>query len=861
MYFGQTIHPLNFAYAERVALTATGDAVEFSSTADHHLHHDGGENASPSSLARVRCRELAPWVVKLTVENGRVTDRRQDSDGLAPAWRDAGRTVVPSPAPGTGSEDGFVFAIAGFTVRATGAGLDLTWATGGRLTPTTSAATDRAHVATATGKPGPRQPLGGIGTNGCQTALHWDLGGATAALGFGERAGRLNKLGQGFDHHTVDVVAVHAHSWQRDDFDPGYVAIPLAILKLAGGAYVGLFFDNPERAVLDVGRRLAGVLMHQATDADTDLYLLAGPTLRDVTRHFAELTGRAELPPLWAIGHHQCRWGYRTEADFRALAARFAEYDIPTGAFWYDIDYMDGYRVFTWDRRNFPEPRRLNEDLKTQGIYTVAIVDPGVKHDPGYPVYDSGTAANAFCRAASGRPYVGSVWPGDTLFPDYTQAHARDWWAGLLARWLDESAVDGAWLDMNDPATGDTSPDEMRFDGGRVPHARFHNQYGHFMARASRAAFEKLDPRRRPFLLTRSGATGTQRHAAIWNGDNASNWQHLRMSIPCTLNLGLSGVAFNGPDVGGFMGNTTAELLTRWYQAGFLFPFFRNHSCEGTKNQEPWEFGPLVRGRIADVIRTRYRLLPYVYQLFWEHFLHGDPLLRPLCYEFDDPGLEHVDDQFLLGPHLLAAPMLRSLDEEHALLVDGRPVQFRAVTLPGGGSTGTWWFDLRRGEWLAGGQTLHYPVGLDESPLFVRDGAIIPYHGGPLANAHTDFRETVELHVFSRAAPAVGHYHLDDQRTRAYLLDGQHNRATFRAGRRDDGSGSGNGGWFFDVEETGPLPTGGTAWTPVFYGETPSLEEDSLGGATPLFVNGARRPAPLARGTRRWVGRDVSVLA
>ena len=328
--------------------------------------------------------------------------------------------------------------------------------------------------------------------------------------------------------------------------------------------------------------------------------------------------------------------------------------------------------------------------------------------------------------------------------------------------------MDGAWLDMNDPATGESSSDEMLFEHGQTPHARFHNQYAHFMCAASRAAFERLDPQRRPFLLTRSASTGTQRHAAVWTGDNASNWPHLRMTIPCTLNLGLSGVAFNGPDVGGFMGNADAELLTRWYQAGFLFPFFRNHSCEGTKAQEPWEFGPVVRGRIADVIRTRYRLLPHVYQLFWEHHLHGDPILRPMGYEFDDPGLEHVDDQFLLGPSLLAAPMLHSLEENHALLVHGQPAQFRAVTLP----AGCGWFDLNRGEWLAGGQTLRYPVGLDESPLFVRDGSILFWHGGELANGHTDFRAAVELHVFCRDGAATGRYHLDDQTTRAYLLDG-----------------------------------------------------------------------------------------
>ena len=337
MHFGQKVHPLNFAYAERAAV-ATDDraAVEFTAAAGAAVRVSGSRTRALGRPAH-------------GVERSRLPTARQYSDGVAPAWRDAGRDVAPTAAG--------VFETAGFTVTATAAGLDLRWATGGHLPPTTSAVTDRAWHVPGPAEPGPRSLLGGVGVNGPQTTLQWELGGATAALGFGERTGRLNRLGQSMDHHTVDVVAVHAHHWQRDDFDPAYVAIPLAILRLADGAYVGLFFDNPQRTVLDVGKRLPGVLMFQAMDGPTDLYLLAGPTLRDVARHFAELTGRAELPPPWALGHHQCRWGYQREADFRALAARFREFDIPTSVFWYDIDYMDAYRVFTWNGRTpFPTP-------------------------------------------------------------------------------------------------------------------------------------------------------------------------------------------------------------------------------------------------------------------------------------------------------------------------------------------------------------------------------------------------------------------------------------------------------------------------------------------------------------------------
>ncbi len=342
--------------------------------------------------------------------------------------------------------------------------------------------------------------------------------------GFGERTRRLNKLGDSADCLNVDVVAVFRHTYGRDDYDPTYVAIPLAILKISE-RFLGLFFDNPGRAILDAGKCRPGEFWYQSLGGNTDLYLLAGPSLAEVVRRYTALTGRAPLPPLWALGYHQCRWGYQHEAEFRELAAQFAAADVPISALWYDIDYMDSYRLFTWDRVDFPDPASLNRDLKAAGIRAVTIVDPGVKREPGYPVYDSGREHAAFCQTASGREYVGKVWPGDTVFPDFTLETTRDWWAGWLADFLRDGAVDGAWLDMNDPATGYSRTEEMRFDHGAIPHDRYHNQYAHFMAMASRAACDRLDPDGRPFLLTRSACAGTQRYSAVWTGDNASNWQ------------------------------------------------------------------------------------------------------------------------------------------------------------------------------------------------------------------------------------------------------------------------------------------------------------------------------------------------
>ena len=284
----------------------------------------------------------------------------------------------------------------------------------------------------------------------------------------------------------------------------------------------------------------------------------------------------------------------------------------------------------------------------------------------------------------------------------------------------------------------------MRFQHGAIPHDRYHNQYAHFMAMASRQACDRLDPDGRPFLLTRSACAGTQRYSAVWTGDNASNWKHLRMALPCSLNLSLSGVAFNGPDVGGFMDDTSAELLTRWHQACCLFPFFRNHSAKHSRFQEPWQFGPGPLAAIRGAIRTRYRLLPYLYQCFFAHWRDGDPIIRPLLYHYAGPEYVHLDDQYLVGDALLVAPILHGEGQGPESVRAGVKCQERSVLLPPG-----WWFDLNRGEWVAGGRVIPYAAALDELPLFARDGAVLPYYAGPLRNSFMDW-SAVELHLFCR---------------------------------------------------------------------------------------------------------------
>jgi alpha-glucosidase len=329
-----------------------------------------------------------------------------------------------------------------------------------------------------------------------------------------------------------------------------------------------------------------------------------------------------------------------------------------------DIDYMDGYRVFTFSPTGFPDPAGLNAYLHARGFKSVWMIDPGVKVDPGYRVYDSGTAADVWVHDAFGGDYRGAVWPGDCVFPDFTRPATRAWWAGLYRDFMGQG-IDGVWNDMNEPSVFNVPGKTMlrhnwHRGGGDLPagpHAQYHNVYGMLMVRATREGIAAANPARRPFVLTRSNFLGGQRYAATWTGDNASTWEHLKMSIPMTLNLGLSGQPFNGPDLGGFSGAPNGELWAHWVAVGAFFPFCRGHSVKGAPAKEPWAFGPEVEAVARTALERRYRLLPYYYTLFRESSLDGLPIMRPVFFaDPRDPALRAEDDVFLIGDDLLVVP-------------------------------------------------------------------------------------------------------------------------------------------------------------------------------------------------------------
>ncbi len=559
--------------------------------------------------------------------------------------------------------------------------------------------------------------------------------------GMGEKSGPLEKSCLRTKFWNTDVGADFAPSLtEANKADPMYVAVPYMAVQTPHG-WLGLLLDNfcetfmlTTSDVSDgLGKKAPRGFSLGSANGRPILLLLYGPSLAELTRKLQQIVGAVPRPPLWALGHHQCRWGYETREHLQWLQRNFRRRGIPVDGLWLDIGYMRGYRVFTVDRRRQPSWRHTLRDLAADNLHVVPILDPGVKQESGYSVYEDGVQHDVFCKTAAGVEFVGMVWPGRTVFPDFSMEEGRRWWARHVAAFAREG-VHGAWLDMNDPATGFVNPQGMRFGRGHWPHDRYHNAYALGMARASFEGLMAAHPEQRPFLLCRSGSTGISRYAATWTGDNYSNYAWLQGCIPTSLNLSLSGVPFNGPDIGGFFGDASEELMVRWEKACFLFPFHRIHTCINTRAQEPWAFSRRAADVLRHYIRLRYRFLPYLYQLFVAQEQDGDPILRPLFYEFSEAAAmppPRLEDQFMVGPVLLQAPQVTEAKE-------------RDVLLPSGA-----WFDFATGIWRQEGGKLRRKEEPETTPLFGREGFIVPMRPAGEWHRPTDLRR-VELHVLMR---------------------------------------------------------------------------------------------------------------
>lgn len=574
----------------------------------------------------------------------------------------------------------------------------------------------------------------------------------TSLYGTGQAAGQLLRNGR-----VVECWNTDAYGYQ-DDAPSLYTSHPWVLAVRADGTAFGVLADTTYRCEIDLRE---GIVFRAAGPA-FPVVVIEGQSPQDVVIGLADLTGRIAMPPIWAIGYHQCRYSYNPDARVREIATEFRARRIPADVIWMDIDYMDGYRVFTFDAGQFPDPAGLNHWLGSMGFANVWMIDPGVKDERGYFVRDEMIERDLAVRNASGEVYRGEVWPGWCVFPDYTMRAAREWWAGLYQDFM-ALGIDGVWNDMNEPAVFNvptkTMPEDNRHRadaelGGPASHARFHNVYGMLMVRATREGVVAANPDRRPFVLSRANFIGGQREGATWTGDNTANWYHVDASIPMTLNLGLSGQPFAGPDIGGFAENGTPEMFARWIGFGALLPFARGHTGKGNIDKEPWAFGPEVEATARRALEQRYILLPHFYTLFHEAATTGLPVARPAFFaDPADPALRGEDNSFLLGDGLL-------------VVAQTAPLRDRAAVLP-------------RGVWE--------PLRLvDPDPdlpdLYLRGGSILPT--GPIVQ-HTRERPLDPLTLWialDAQGRASGRLYEDAGEGLAYL-DGEYLLTTYEAMR------------------------------------------------------------------------------
>jgi alpha-glucosidase len=591
-------------------------------------------------------------------------------------------------------------------------------------------------------------------------------------FGCGERTSGLEKTGSHQVFWNIDPPQGHTAS-----FNNLYTSIPF-VLSLVDGRAHGVLFDSTHRVEIDLAKADPERVTYSAAGGDLVYYVILGPTPADVLDRYTALTGRTPMPPLWALGNQQSRWSYMSDAELRRIAGEFRARGIPCDVLYLDIDYMDGYRVFTWDDERFPDPSGMIASLAEDGYRVVTIVDPGVKADRGYDVYREGRARGFFCLTREGAEYRNVVWPGICAFPDFANPDVREWWGSLHAGLLD-AGVAGVWCDMNEPALfvplQSTMPEDVVHRGaGRTQHhAEVHNAYGQWMAEATREGLARLRPERRPFVISRAGYAGLQRHALQWTGDNSSWWEHLWMGMPQLQNLGLSGIAWCGVDVGGFFGDCDGELLARWTEFGIFQPFCRNHSAMGTVAQEPWAFGEPWESICREMLLLRMRLLPYLYTAFEECHRTGAPVLRPLLFEFpDDPVTYTADDQFLVGSALLVAPMTRP------------GLEHRHVYLPAG-SWAHWW----TGEIVSGPAHVlaHAPLG--QPALYARANTPLPL-GDPIQ--HTGEPSGLTWRVFASPGSSsaslyedAGDGHGPCSRRTAHVESGEDGRVRFSLSPRE----------------------------------------------------------------------------
>jgi alpha-glucosidase len=568
-------------------------------------------------------------------------------------------------------------------------------------------------------------------------------------IGLGEKTGGLNRRGSTFVNWNSDVPAYGTNA------DPIYASIPFYIGMHSQKDVYGLFLDNSYKTTFNMGGSTDDKFTSiTIPDGEMNYYFIGGSNVAGIINNYTALTGRAKLPPLWSLGYQQCRWSYFPDKEVMNIASTFREKSIPCDVIYLDINYMDNYKVFTFSPQNFPQPAEMVKKLKDMGFHVVCIIDPGLKIEEGYPAYDEGVKNNYFVKLPDGKDYVGEVWPGRSHFPDFTNPVVRKWWGKMFSAYTDKG-IDGFWNDMNEPsAWGQSIPDmvEFNFDGHKTTMLEAHNLFGMQMARSTYEGARDQMNGGRPLTITRATYAGGQRYTTIWTGDNFASDEHMLLGTRLVNSLGVSGFPFAGPDIGGFIGIPSRELITRWLSLAVYTPFMRNHSDYGNLHREPWVFGKDWENIQREMINQRYKLLPYIYSTFKEATETGMPACRTLAidYTFDENIYKNdYENEYLFGDNFLVCPVSSKQEISKVYLPEGN------------------WYRLSNDEFFTGKKSCLVESPISELPVFVKAGAIVPMQSVAQFTAQkTD--ETLIVHIYNGNEQSKYSYYEDDGLTYSF---------------------------------------------------------------------------------------------
>ncbi|SHH22698.1 TIM-barrel domain-containing protein [Thermosipho atlanticus] len=590
-------------------------------------------------------------------------------------------------------------------------------------------------------------------------------------FGFGDKVGPFNRWGKKYIFWNTDNYTHHPGA------DPLYKSFPFNIFINDNQKY-GIFTDYPGYLEIDLGSEGKSEIVFKIRGSGFNQYVIVGNSVRDILSQYLYLTGKNIAFPKWAFGYQQSRWSYFSDKEVLEVAKKFREKKIPCDVIYLDIDYMDDYKIFTWNERNFSNYKNMLRELHNNGFKISAILDPGVKVEKGYKIFEEGKD-KYFLKDIDGKDFEGAVWPGRVRFPDFRDRKVRKWW-GQKVKQLREEGIDGFWNDMNELSIFATEKDieemksiikKMKLEDGiniaikagmigeigrrvkveniihldGIKHYKIKNIYGFNMIRASYEGFEKKE---RKMIITRSAYSGVQRYGGVWTGDNHSWWEHIQLEISRIMSLGLVGVFYNGCDVGGFGGDVNAELLVRFMQFGSFIPMFRNHSAIGTRRQEPWCFGEKYEKIMKKTIEYRYMLLPYIYSEYMIGVFKNIPLVTPLFFHFEkDKMTFDVDDQFMLGRSVIVAPIYKPGQRSRLVYLPKRSLDLNKRVFLNKG-----WHEVE--------------APLEVIPHFLVDGRILPIQE-PMN--YVDEREsdfTVIVSAYNNKA--IGYYYEDDGKTENY---------------------------------------------------------------------------------------------